>query len=303
MNLLPMYYFSVIVEKGSISRAAQELNITQQTMSAHVAAMEKELQCVLFRRRPRLELTYAGQKFYQYAVRFLKLYDAMGREFRDIACMDTGVIRVGVSFTRSRLFMPALIMEHQKKYPNVEVDITEDTNAVLQEKLKEGEIDVAIEAHFDEEPGICSRLLYEEEMLAAVPNALLKGDMRHRLEDGDLTVLQEMPFLASKSGDITGRIASALLKKYGVVARRIMVSENIATILRVCLMGGGACFVPDAMLYDLLSQEELAELTVVRTGERYPIRIEWMDKPYIQRTIEDFVNMTVQQDFEGLIHR
>ena len=41
MHLLPMYYFKVVVKNRSINKAAQELHITQQTLSAHMNSVEK----------------------------------------------------------------------------------------------------------------------------------------------------------------------------------------------------------------------------------------------------------------------
>lgn len=63
MHLLPMRYFLTVVEKESISKAASELHITQQTLSAHMAALEKELGYCLFQRKPAFMLTYAGEVF------------------------------------------------------------------------------------------------------------------------------------------------------------------------------------------------------------------------------------------------
>ena len=65
MNLLHMNYFIAVVEHQSISRAAQSLFITQQTLSSHIASMEKELGTCLFERRPRFRLTRTGERFYQ----------------------------------------------------------------------------------------------------------------------------------------------------------------------------------------------------------------------------------------------
>ena len=76
MNLLHMNYFIAVVEHQSISRAAQSLFITQQTLSSHIASMEKELGTCLFERRPRFRLTRTGERFYQYCVRFRELNES-----------------------------------------------------------------------------------------------------------------------------------------------------------------------------------------------------------------------------------
>ena len=76
MHLLPMYYFKVVVKNRSINKAAQELHITQQTLSAHMNSVEKELGCVLFTRSPHFQLTYEGEKFYQYVKLLLNFYES-----------------------------------------------------------------------------------------------------------------------------------------------------------------------------------------------------------------------------------
>ena len=79
-----MKYFIVVADHKSITRAAEELHITQQTLSAHMAALEKELKCQLFQRRPKFELTYEGRVFYRYCQSYQRLSASMEDEFRDI---------------------------------------------------------------------------------------------------------------------------------------------------------------------------------------------------------------------------
>lgn len=53
MNFLSMEYFAVVAKHRNITHAAAELHITQQTLSAHIAAIEKELGCkLLVRKKP-----------------------------------------------------------------------------------------------------------------------------------------------------------------------------------------------------------------------------------------------------------
>ena len=67
MNFDSLEYFSVLARERSFTRAAESLHITQQSLSSHIAGLEKELNCQLVVRRIPLELTYAGQTFLSYA--------------------------------------------------------------------------------------------------------------------------------------------------------------------------------------------------------------------------------------------
>ena len=67
MNLSSMEYFAVLARERSFTKAAEKLYITQQSLSSHIASLEKELGCQLLIRHIPLELTYAGEVFLRYA--------------------------------------------------------------------------------------------------------------------------------------------------------------------------------------------------------------------------------------------
>ena len=102
MNFQSIQYFLQVARKRSFSQAAEELFITQQTLSASIASLEKELGCKLFVRHIPLELTYGGELFLQYARAFQQNYDRMERDFAEIGAGIRGRLRVGVAVNRGR---------------------------------------------------------------------------------------------------------------------------------------------------------------------------------------------------------
>ena len=93
MNFQSIQYFLQVARKRSFSQAAEELFITQQTLSASIASLEKELGCKLFVRHIPLELTYCGELFLQYARAFQQNYDRMERDFAEIGAGIRGRLR------------------------------------------------------------------------------------------------------------------------------------------------------------------------------------------------------------------
>ncbi|RHQ87845.1 LysR family transcriptional regulator [Clostridium sp. AF22-10] len=144
MNFQSMEYFAAVAKNRSFTRAADALHITQQTLSAHIAGIERELGCPLLIRHIPLELTYAGEVFLRYATEFNTKYDCMLHEFGDILNNQTGKLRIGIAFTRGHAIMPELIAAFQKEYPGVDVELVESSNDVLQKYLLDGTIDLAI---------------------------------------------------------------------------------------------------------------------------------------------------------------
>ena len=67
MNFHSLDYFLVLAREKNFTHAAEALHITQQSLSSHIANLERELNCTLLVRRTPLELTYAGRTFLRYA--------------------------------------------------------------------------------------------------------------------------------------------------------------------------------------------------------------------------------------------
>ncbi len=170
MNFLSIEYFAAVASEHSFSKAAKRLGITQQTLSANIAALERELGCTLFVRHVPLELTYAGTVFARYAQRFRRDRDALGQEMRDIAGDQAGVLRVGVAYTRSRAIMPPIVKAMQRDCPNIIVELIEGRNDQIQQWLANGDLDLAVADFAGKPAGIELMDFYNERMVLSSHN-------------------------------------------------------------------------------------------------------------------------------------
>ena len=307
MNFLSMKYFTTVARERSFTKAAGQLHITQQTLSAHIASVEQELGCALLIRHVPLELTYAGQVFLRYAVDFQKRYSAMEQEVSDISAEEKGILRVGIAYTRGRTIMPELIAGYQKVYPKIEVRLIEATNDVLQQKLLNGEFDLAIANFPDKIPGVELKDFYEEELVLLISSRLLSelyGEhaaavLRETEKLGNLSPLADCPFLLNRQEDIFGRIGQQLITASGFFPQVRAQSDNLATLLSLCVRGVGACFCSDRMISSLLTEKELASLHTLHFGDiaRYQIKFGWLKQPYCWSMTSNFIKIA-----SGLIH-
>ena len=287
MNLLHMNYFIAVVEHQSISRAAQSLFITQQTLSSHIASMEKELGTCLFERRPRFRLTRTGERFYQYCVRFRELNDAMVNEFRDLSGNISDILHVGISQTRSQIIMPDLIRRMRKELPHVLIRISERTNDVLIEKLLEGELDIMIGNVSDHHPKIFKETLYSESMVLILPNVFLTREQLTEMNrTGDLSVLEEVPFVMNTQNDIAGRFGTAILESSHIVPYTAAMSDSAETCLRMCIDGLGAYICPD--IYVRFYRDRLKHLSIIPLDYSYQIFLARRQELYDKTSIQTF---------------
>ncbi len=289
MNFLPMDYYLAVAEEKSISRAARRLHITQQTLSAHMAALEKELGCRLFQRRPRFSLTYAGRVFRSYAERFGGLYRAMEQEFADIARREAGELSVGVAPARGRFLLGPLLSAFRKSHPRIRLQLVETSNDDLIARLLADRVDLIFANLTEDHPLVVSRPFFREEMMLLVPAGLLTGRDRARLEAGDYRPLADIPFLMNRQEDIAGRIGSAFLEAWGIVPRVAVSSENMETLLDLCLAGEGACFCSRELSDRSFADRDDSGLLRIPLGARFAIRLAWLKKPYTKKALSDFV--------------
>ena len=299
MNFDSLEYFSVLARERSFTRASEILHITQQSLSSHIAGLEKEMNCRLVVRRIPLELTFAGQTFLRYADELRRTQHAMQQEFCDISENQKGELRVGIAFTRGRAVMPKLIAAFQQQYPNVGVILVEGSNDALQKLLLDGDIDLAV-AEFSKLPQeveLCD--FYEEAIVLCLSDALLtRCDIdlaAHEAElcAGDLHVLRDCPFVLGSAEDIGGRMSREILRRSGVRPVVKATSANIETLLALCEQGVGACFSPENLVRTALSDTQVKRLRLLRfdSGASYPIRFGFLKRSYQWSVLEEFIRI------------
>lgn len=308
MNFLSIEYFTAVASERSFSKAAKRLGITQQTLSANIAALEKELGCTLFVRHVPLELTYAGTVFARYAQRFRRDHDALDQEMRDIAGNRAGILRVGVAYTRSRAIMPPILKAMKLDCPNIVVELVEGRNDQIQQWLATGDLDLAV-ADFAEKPtGIELMDFYDERMVLVIAQSLwmdlAAGEATNvqgcaastapnerAIAAGDLSSLEHCPFLLGNPQDIDGRIADLLFRHAGFEPKVAARSDNVLTLLELCHYGMGACLCPARFLPALLDDERLRTLRVLDCGPgtAYAIKFGVPATSYRWSAIDDFI--------------
>ena len=277
MNFHSLDYFLVLAREKNFTRAAEALHITQQSLSSHIAGLEKELGCTLLVRRTPLELTYAGRTFLRYA-------ESIGQ-------------------TRGRAIMPRLIPAFQRQYPNVEIMLRECSNDAIQKALLSGGIDLAIAAYPKAPPSIELADYYTEHTVLCLVDSLLvqcQIDLdvrRNEIAAGDLHSLRDCPFVLGSAADIGGRIGRELLRASGISPISKATSENVETLLALCVQGVGACFCPENLLQTALSPEQLAQLHILPLcpSASYPICFGYLRRSYPWSVLSEFIRIAREQ--------
>ena len=174
INFLNLEYFLVAAEELSFTKAARRLFISQQSLSSHIANMEKELDIALFHRTSPLTLTYAGQVLKERARQMLQLREETYREIADIKDFSKGQLVIGMSHTRGRRFCRNPAGFTKNSFPTFELHLKEGNSSELDADLIRGDVDLIIGMLPFRVENIETVPLCDEEILLAVPDSVLE---------------------------------------------------------------------------------------------------------------------------------
>lgn len=118
-NLYPLHVFRLVARSGSVTRAAQELFISQPAVSAHLKALETAIGEPLFERTPRgMQLTSAGAVVLEQINRLFALYEEIPAAVDAQRGQVRGEVTVAASSTPGAYLMPELMQRFQAQYPD-----------------------------------------------------------------------------------------------------------------------------------------------------------------------------------------
>ncbi len=147
MELRQLKYFVHAAEKGNFTAAAEELYITQSTLSQQIMQLESELNTHLFDRiGRRVRLTESGQVLLEHARFVLTEVDKTKQAIEDLQGLLTGELRIGVTYAFTTLLQPILI-SFPRKYPGVRLRIVYGSPDELVQKLLAADLDMVLSFH------------------------------------------------------------------------------------------------------------------------------------------------------------
>lgn len=141
LELYKVFYY--VAKNESISRAANELSISQPAISKSIKTLEEQINTNLFiRKRDGVELTEAGETIYKKIKEAIDLISSAENDLEVLTSMESGIINIGASKTILHEFLMPYIKSFHNRYPKISIRIFTDKTSDLIKKSKMGLIDV-----------------------------------------------------------------------------------------------------------------------------------------------------------------
>lgn len=210
MDIMSLHYFAEATKELNITKTAQRLFISQQTLSNHIKRLEEHYGVELFYRKPRFMLTRAGEILLEYSVKILQEERNLSDLLDDIKKEEQGTIFFGASSLRLSC-LPPILPDFSSRYPKVEIRITAANTINLQKEMLDGNLDFSIAFEPNMHESLYYRKVLNDSVYLCVTDELLTkyyGNDTNRLKSVlsrgvRLKEISKLPFciLNNKMGD------------------------------------------------------------------------------------------------------
>ncbi|ANE46512.1 LysR family transcriptional regulator [Paenibacillus swuensis] len=224
-----MYYdalktFVTLAEVKNFTKTAEKLLISQPSVSLHIKNLEQEFQTQLFQRSPKfLKITPTGELLYDRAKQMISLYEQTREEILEHHQVIQGKLRIGASFTIGEYVVPALLVELQSDYPDLELEVTIGNTEEIVESVRLFKVDVGlIEGQTNEKELRVQPFMEDELHLVASANHPLAKKANITLAD-----LNNQIWLTREDGSGTREYLEHVIRSNGLKVKSMLtVSSN-----------------------------------------------------------------------------
>jgi DNA-binding transcriptional LysR family regulator len=297
VNLNLLRIFHIAAQKGSFSAAADELVITQPTVSAQIKALENQCGVILFKRTGRkVELTDSGERLFKYAKRLFDLATEIEDLLNDIAGMQEDTIRLGIGKSYGKYFISPLLSRFQKKFPKVKIILKEGNSDDIFKGILRYEIDFGLLGgiNFIKKRGLELIKIDNQEVLLMVWP-------RHRLasqKSVSFSDLKDEPIILREKGSGVRDLIIARFEQEKIKPNIVIETENVSTLIELIKEEEGVGF-----LSKFVAEKELETGTLKAISFQKKLYIDgylaFLKNSYFSQAKKAFLKVLVEYISQG----
>ena len=290
MDVRRLQAFAKVFELRSFSRAGEELLLSQPTISAHISALEEELETQLFDRLGRTVLpTQAGDVLYRYCTTIFTQLDHAKADIMALSSRVAGELVIGGSTIPAHYIIPRLVARYVAAYPEVRVDLTGGDTSEIAQKVAEGTVHVGIVGAPAPYHELVSLPYLDDALVVVAPISLSLPDM---IGGGWQERLAKLPWIMREQGSGTRQTLEAAFAKVGLDLRAItpvLVVHSSLAVLECVEAGLGVAVVSTLAARSYLERGSVAALDVPHLDMRRSFYVVHHAKRYLFPALRFFL--------------
>lgn len=298
MQINYLKYFIALAEELNFRKASHRLFISEQTLSACIKNLEKELNVILFERRPRTRLTLAGETLLQHSKEILQINKHLFAELAVLSEHATYTLQIGANQIVASSYIPYIWQCFTQKFPNIRLSVIEDSTKRLDELLRKGQIDLYIGINASNRNDTKRIDLVNEFLCCIYSDAFLNNADRQQIKylkdpSGyfDLLNIEHFPLITQLPVNGSRQTLENFFIKYSLHPNIIFESSKHSTLYQFCSIGTGISILYPMGLNNnnIVNFERLHVLPLINKLPPSKISIVYRKETYLSQPILNFI--------------
>lgn len=233
----------MVVDAGSLTRAAIVLGLSQPAVSHRMAVLERQTGTRLLERGPRgIDPTARGLELYRHAQELVRQFDQLSDSFTGGGPGLSGKVSVGLPSTVAGMLAPELYARTAQHHPGIHLELFESMSGYIDELLGRGRLDLAVLFGVGT-PGPNETLLYEEDLFLVTAAATDPSEEAVRLTD-----LAGRPIVAPGARSNLRALIDRAFATHGLVPHVTADVESLAAMIRIAQTGRASTILPRSVV-------------------------------------------------------
>ncbi|MCE5285245.1 MAG: LysR family transcriptional regulator [Pelosinus sp.] len=280
--------FRMVAKLQHITKAAEQLSISQPALSRSICRLEEELGFPLFKRQGKsVILNHYGVIFLRHVERALQEVEKGKKEVHDLLDPDFGTVSIAFIHSMGSNIIPQLVGRFREKYPGIQFRLSQNASNFLLEQLEAGEIDLCLCSPGNNKESIDWAPLFKEELFIAVHKGhRLAGQSSIRLEE-----IAAEPIITVKKNYGLRILAEQYFGAAGFTPNIAFEGEEILTLAGFVEAKLGVALIPHIMGLD---DANICFLPIAGQECHRIIEVAWVKDRYMSPAVRKFKNFIIQ---------
>lgn len=260
--------FYVVANHQNITKASEELHISQPAISKSIKNLEEKLGGNLFVRTKRgVVLTEEGKEFYTYIKQAIEYINNAENKFTDLINLESGCIKIGISTTLTKEFLLPYLEKFHTLYPKIDIQIITNLTSELMPKLKNGLIDIIILNLNDKNYGNDIEIIKCKKISDCF---IVNGKYKHLInKEISIKELNNYPLILQSKGSNTREFLDNWTRNNGIILKPNIELASYTLVTEFSKIGMGIGYATKEYIGDAIKDKKLYELKI---KEKIPSR-------------------------------
>jgi DNA-binding transcriptional LysR family regulator len=288
MDVRDLQIFLSVAKHLNYTRAAEEINLSQPSVSVRMRQLERDLGSKLFEQLgKKIALTEAGQLLIPFATRVIATMSDARHAIDELEGLERGLLRIGASTTPGMYLIPRTIAHFKRRFPKIEVHLAVKDTRQIEDGIIRNEFDFGfVGGHLaGDEVDVLPWIT--DEIILILP-------LGHRLTKKRSVTTEDLSsekFIFRERGSATRAVVATHLRKLRINPEAVMEIENPESVKKAVQNGLGIAFISAFAAETDLKAKTLVAIEIRNLKIRRELKIVYRKDKHLSRAAQTFIEM------------